>query len=59
MYTCVLGVLDMDVKNGVHSVCLCGCRFKPGDDDCNYCESFHYALIFHPDKTLSAQESWK
>lgn len=51
-------MLDMDVKKGVLSVCLCGCRFKPGDD-CHYFESFHCVPIFNADKTLSAQESWK
>jgi len=49
----------MDVKKGVRSICLCGCRFKPGDDDCHYCESSHCVPIFHAYKTLSVQESWK
>jgi len=54
----VWDVLDMDVKKGVHSVCLCGCKFKPADD-CHYCESFHCVPIFHTDRTFSVQEFWK
>lgn len=49
-------MLDMHVKKGVHSVCLCGCRFKSGDD-CLYCVSIHCVPIFNADKTLSAQET--